>query len=408
MKNFYVLLISVASLMMASCGNSVNEPDYNDLFSFYITSVTSDRVDFTITCSDANIRFDYWIMDGSSWDAYDRNATAAFQAHWDDGKYTYTYFNQWAQTEKIEDFMEDLDPDTYYVLFAYQCDEKSNKVKVLSIRTFRTLYSGELPGVFSVSATKKVRFSRGNLQATYDGSTWTWAFADKQYDYIGDKGANDAIVYGGMSANGTLDLFEWSTDATYYGTYTKETDNYDISGEFIEWGKNVITNGGYQADMWRTLNAEEWCYLFGGRAGAKERIGLATVNGAHGLIILPDNWVQPEGVSFQSIRMGWNSNYYEERTSGQNAYTDNIYTDDRNDDSDEWDKMQRNGALFLPAAGYRFDYLRDIGEDGLYWSSTYGAETRTKYVHFSTRVINPQNWNSKENGRSVRLVRDVE
>ena len=35
---------------------------------------------------------------------------------------------------------------------------------------------------FSVSATKKVYFSQGNLQ--YQASTKTWWFAERQYDYI--------------------------------------------------------------------------------------------------------------------------------------------------------------------------------------------------------------------------------
>ena len=37
---------------------------------------------------------------------------------------------------------------------------------------------GALKGVFSVSSTKKVYFSQGNLQ--YRASTNTWRFADKQ------------------------------------------------------------------------------------------------------------------------------------------------------------------------------------------------------------------------------------
>ena len=35
---------------------------------------------------------------------------------------------------------------------------------------------GELKGLFTVNAGgDKVQFSQGNLQATYDGSDWTWA-----------------------------------------------------------------------------------------------------------------------------------------------------------------------------------------------------------------------------------------
>ncbi len=46
--------------------------------------------------------------------------------------------------------------------------------------------TGAINGQFSVSATKKVYFSKGNLQATYNTS-WSWAFATNQWDYIGNQ-----------------------------------------------------------------------------------------------------------------------------------------------------------------------------------------------------------------------------
>ena len=42
---------------------------------------------------------------------------------------------------------------------------------------------GKLSGTFSVSATKKVYFSQGNLQ--YQAGTDTWCFATNQYDFFG-------------------------------------------------------------------------------------------------------------------------------------------------------------------------------------------------------------------------------
>lgn len=42
---------------------------------------------------------------------------------------------------------------------------------------------GALNGLFSVSATKKVYFSKGNLQ--YQASTNTWRFATNQWDFVG-------------------------------------------------------------------------------------------------------------------------------------------------------------------------------------------------------------------------------
>jgi hypothetical protein len=51
-----------------------------------------------------------------------------------------------------------------------------------------TWATGELNGLFTINASgDKVQFSQGNLQATYDGSAWSWAFAENQWDYIGGR-----------------------------------------------------------------------------------------------------------------------------------------------------------------------------------------------------------------------------
>ncbi len=59
---------------------------------------------------------------------------------------------------------------------------------------------GALNGVFSVSADKKVRFAKGNLQ--YTQSTQTWSFAEHQYDIIG----TDNVTGGGVTANTHTDF----------------------------------------------------------------------------------------------------------------------------------------------------------------------------------------------------------
>ena len=72
-----------------------------------------------------------------------------------------------------------------------------------------------LSGVFSVSDSKKVSFSKGNLQATYNGSSWTWAFAANQWDYIGNAEGNTKVsdstpfVSGYSGSSTTVDLFGW-------------------------------------------------------------------------------------------------------------------------------------------------------------------------------------------------------
>ena len=75
----------------------------------------------------------------------------------------------------------------------------------------RNAIPGALIGQFSVSSTKKVYFSKGNLQATYDGSNWTWAFAEHQWDYIGNAAGNTKVTASSpyISENATVDLFGW-------------------------------------------------------------------------------------------------------------------------------------------------------------------------------------------------------
>ena len=64
---------------------------------------------------------------------------------------------------------------------------------------------GKLPGAFSVSATKQVWFSQGNLQyQAYNGDGGsTWRFAIKQYDFVGD--ATHGNVYEKDVKTGGLD-----------------------------------------------------------------------------------------------------------------------------------------------------------------------------------------------------------
>ena len=75
----------------------------------------------------------------------------------------------------------------------------------------------------------RIHFAPGNLQATTTdlGESWTWHFAEHQWDYIGNAAANNAIktndklkVYN----NGTVDLFSWSetipSTAGTYGIYS--------------------------------------------------------------------------------------------------------------------------------------------------------------------------------------------
>ena len=260
---------------------------------------------------------------------------------------------------------------------------------------------GILSGEFSVSATEKVHFSQGNLQATYNGSNWTWSFATNQYDYIGDAAANTAINgNGSVSTNGTVDLFGWSTATTYFGIHNS-TDYYLYSGDFVDWGTNAITNGGNKANLWRTLTKYEWVYLFYTRANAATLFGLGSVNGVNGTILLPDNWILPEGASFTASTtqgLADQGSYYYDENNGH--FTDNTYT------REQWSVMEDNGAVFLPAAGSRIGTDVDgVGSNGRYWSATPYYPYYACGLNFSSGGLDPQDFDNRGSGRSVRLVR---
>ena len=201
-------------------------------------------------------------------------------------------------------------------------------------------------GTFSVSADKQVTFSQGNLQ--YTQSTNKWSFAENQWDLIGNANVIDDVLAD------KVDLFGWSTSANNFGVSTSEDSN-DYSGSFIDWGTNQI--GADAPNTWRTLTYNEWEYLLYSRPNASSLRGVAQVNGVNGLILLPDNWTCPEGVTFKS---GFHS------SRGVDYYvTYQTFT------ADQWSKMESVGAIFLPAAGYRVGtYVDDVHYHGSYWSAT--------------------------------------
>ena len=259
-------------------------------------------------------------------------------------------------------------------------------------------------GSFSVSATKQVTFSPGNLQ--YTQSTDTWSFASTQWEVIGTDNviggsvSFDENVVGGTALADKIDLFGWSTRMTNFGVSTSK-DYEDYSGEFVDWGTNQI--GSDAPNTWRTLSKDEWLYIFYNRTNAQSLFALGSVNGVKGMIILPDNWTTPAGVSFvASTTKGlyWNGSYYY-NSNGKN-FSHNIYT------SEQWSKMEQAGAVFLPASGDRLgtDVL-NVGICGYYWSSTELDEDDAYLVYFNSYDLDPQYDSTRSYGYSVRLAQDL-
>ena len=257
-------------------------------------------------------------------------------------------------------------------------------IEVDSISMISPTYS-ETPGVgtFSVSSSKQVTFSPGNLQ--YHPANNVWQFAANQTDYIGDANSNISNTY-----NGWLDLFGWSTSMTNFGVSTS-TSNRDYSGLFVDWGTNKIGNDA--PNTWRTLTYDEWNYLRNSRTNANDLCGVAQVNGVNGLIFLPDNWTCPAGLTFKS---GFHS------TEGRKYYADY-----QTFSADQWSKLEKSGAVFLPAAGERggtsVDFVQSYGN---YWSAPEYDGNDDGHLYFYSRDAYMCS-GSRNYGHSVRLVKDL-
>ena len=249
-----------------------------------------------------------------------------------------------------------------------------------SIVVTRAIHNAATESAFAISDNSYVCFSPGNLQ--YHIATGTWRFADYQYDYV-------AADITDTTYTGWIDLFGW-------GTGNNPTNVEDANSKFTDWGTNAI--GTDVANTWRTLTIDEWLYLF-----QHTRWTIAKVNGTLGFMLLPDFFETPVGLSVSILGDGnltdASKNYSE------SDYSTNIYN------SDEFVSLESAGAIFLPAAGARYDrILSACGQKGIYWTATKGtSKYAARFMSFnSTKALVSVNSHAGRNyGYSVRLVRDL-
>lgn len=281
---------------------------------------------------------------------------------------------------------------------------------------------GAINGLFSVSPSKKVYFSQGNLQ--YQASTNTWRFAENQWDYVGD-GTYGTVVENGVKCNnelisstydGWIDLFGWGTSGYNHGAvcyqpwsmtsncldycaygYTTYPNMYNLNDQTgqADWGANAISNGGNSTGIWRTLTYDELDFLIYERIyelNLTYTFVKAQVDGINGIILFPDNW---------------NSSYFSFNNVNPDAdFDSNII------DASQWDTLKQYGVVFLPSAGRRFGRtVSEVLSHGFSWSASY-VKSDIDYTHahsfyftygyYSTGFENP-----RYTGCSVRLVQDA-
>ena len=159
-----------------------------------------------------------------------------------------------------------------------------------------------------------------------------------------------------------------------------------MSGRRQQGRPSALSGGG---SSWRTLTKDEWLYLINTRKDGSNKLlyGEGKVGSCtQGLIILPDDWSCPSGLT--------------DVVRGTSSWS-NVYS------YSEWSQMEAAGAVFLPAAGYRSGTsVYDVGSRGYYWSSSYNNSYRAYCLYFGSGYVNPNSYFSYYRcyGYSVRLV----
>ncbi|MBQ4376092.1 MAG: T9SS type A sorting domain-containing protein [Bacteroidales bacterium] len=275
--------------------------------------------------------------------------------------------------------------------------------------TLNPLGTGALNGVFQIGDEHFANFSMGNLQ--YMPSNDRWRFAPMQFDYVGAGNSRAAEDY-----QGWIDLFGWATSGyhnpadqynTYYAPYSIVSRNVDndnshgygpsvscaspdlteISSNY-DWGMFAhVSNGGEAAGQWRTLTDDEWQYLLFSRPNAISKRAMATVAGINGVVLLPESWILPSDCRYTA--------------GNNNGFVTNVYS------TSEWNSMELAGAVFLPAAGVRYDTnVTALTQNGIYWSVTHYDQERAYAMLIEPRRVSTEPFD-RSVGRSVRLVQDI-
>lgn len=167
--------------------------------------------------------------------------------------------------------------------------------------------------------------------------------------------------------------------------YSPQMDIYAFEAEELQqpaWTPYIPWNEDYQQvnvlnspKDYALLSQTQWDYIFRQRPNALYMWAAATVETTHGYIILPDNWVLPEGINFTP-------------TSLQTTPDFNVNTYSEAD----WQKMEAAGALFLPALGYKSgESLAFPNYAVCYWTSTIDGAKHVALNGTSTRVVYQSN-----------------
>ena len=216
-----------------------------------------------------------------------------------------------------------------------------NKEEVVNIPSVTK--TEEVLHTFSVSESKKVVFSKGNLQLHKETSNWR--VAKNQYDVVA---ADD----------------EW-TDLVAFKDIPEEKGTY------------------------RLLTKDEWEYLLFTRQEAATKVVPAAVNGVPGFLLLPDNFTLPRGCKPPE--------------GNTKNFSDNIYWDEQWCYMEDEGAVFLPAAG--SRNNISNSILHNVGTHGYYWSSTVNG-TLARLLYFTRRNATMYS-NYRVYGISARFVEDV-
>jgi hypothetical protein len=235
---------------------------------------------------------------------------------------------------------------------------------------------------FSVSPTRKVYFSMGNLQYSTEGThqcadgttqPGTWRFAEKQWE-LGSS-------------------LEWGNSGYMVNYNTLKTD---IAGTYYDWGVyNAIENGGNTPNVWRTLTKEEWNYVLNERQDASKLKRIFVVNDkTGGVLLFPDNW-------------------FENHVEDINEFPRHLYSA-----SEMFRSIANSGGIYIPCGEVSISDSRfNLSECGV-WTASFASMVSGYYrkYYLYIHLLESFGWYqesckiSETTGDDfvVRLVKDVE
>ena len=153
---------------------------------------------------------------------------------------------------------------------------------------------------------------------------------------------------------GERDLLKWEEVATKVVTSEGDTTQIyypnlsDPSKSYWSINWNTPKTFTFDGKVWWLLTYEQWDYLINHNGG----VAKATVNGIKGLILLPNGFERPNGITVTK--------------GGSRPYSTNYYF------GEAWTAMEEAGAVFLPEAGNR-NNSGGSNANGHYWSRTLKA-----------------------------------